>query len=41
MRLGDTFLTSDQEGLVAIANYYKKVNSFPEGKEKVSSSHLE
>lgn len=24
-----------------IANYYKKVTSFPEGKEKVRGSHLE
>lgn len=39
--LGDTFLTSDQEGLVAMANYYKKVTSSPGGKEKVRSSHLE
>lgn len=30
-----------QEGLVLIANYYKKVTVFPEGKEKVRSSHLE
>lgn len=30
-----------QENLVLIANYYKKVTGFPEGKEKVRSSHSE
>lgn len=41
VRLGYTFLASAQEGLVVIANYYKKMNCFPEGKRKVRSSGLE